>query len=321
MIALAPGLGREQARLALARAFAAAGLGSAALDARVLVCAALRIDHAALIRDPDLALGPAAAGLEAMARRRLAGEPVSRILGTREFFGLSFAVSPDVLDPRPETETLVEAMLAALGPRSDAPLRLLDLGVGSGAILAALLVRLPRSIGIGLDRSSAACAMARANLDRLGLGRRALVACGDWTAPLRGPFDLIVSNPPYIALGDAAALPAAVGFDPPLALFGGPDGLDAYRAIVPTLPALLAPDGCVGLEVGDGQFEAVAGLCAEAGLAIWGGARDLAGRARVIAAGRRDSQIPWQIRHKPPSKKDISPGDLAQSAKTTRLQA
>jgi release factor glutamine methyltransferase len=321
VIGLAPWLPREQARLALARHFASAGLPSSALDARLLVCAALRIDHAALIRDPHLPLGPAAPILEAMAARHLGGEPVSRIRGVREFYGLDFAISGDVLDPRPETETLVEAMLDAIGPRRAVPLRILDLGIGSGAILAALLTRLPQATGIGVDLSPAACRVADANLRRLGLRDRAHLVCGHWTAPLGGSFDLIVSNPPYIAEPDMKRLPPAVRFDPPLALRGGRDGLDAYRQIVPALPSLLADDGCVGVEIGAGQFDAVAELAAGAGLTVWGGSRDLAGRERVVTAGRRPIRGPWQISHKAGAEKDILPGDLAQPGKATRLQA
>jgi release factor glutamine methyltransferase len=276
---------REAARRALARAFAAAAIESADLDARVLLCAALGIDHAGLIRDPDHPLGAAAARVSAFASRRLRREPVSRIIGYRDFWGARFAIDPAVLDPRPDTETLIEAALDHIRGADSELRRMLDLGVGSGAILCALLQRLPQAFGVGVDLSPAACAIARSNLQALGLQSRGGILCGDWTLPLRGQFDLIVSNPPYITAGDISDLaPEVRNHDPRLALDGGEDGLAAYRGIIPALAALLAPGGLIALEFGLGQRAAVAELLRGARFASFEVRLDLAGHERVILA-------------------------------------
>jgi release factor glutamine methyltransferase len=230
---MAAGLGvattRASALTALRAMFAEAGVEDGAADARLLLCAAGGLDRADLIRDPDLPLGAAALErLEPMAGRRAAGEPVSRILARREFWGLPLALSPDVLDPRPDTETLVVAALSEIGDRRGAPLQLLDLGVGSGAILCALLSELPAATGVAVDLSEPAARQARANLAACGLASRSRVVVGSWGAALAEPFDLIVSNPPYIASGEIDGLAREVKrHDPPLALDGGSDGLDA----------------------------------------------------------------------------------------------
>jgi release factor glutamine methyltransferase len=279
-------MSRAKAQRALTEAFTEARLDSAALDARVLTCAALGIDHAGLLRDPDLPLGEAAPNLTAFAKRRLAREPVSRILGKREFFGETYAVDPAVLDPRPDTETLVEAVLAVFGPRADKALRLLDLGTGSGAILGALLGQLPQAIGFGVDLSPAACAIARLNLDGLGLSSRAFILAGHWLAPISGRFDVIVSNPPYIRAGEIAGLDPEVRlFDPHLALDGGPDGLEAYGAIASAVAPHLAPCGILAFELGADQLTPVESILRSCGLEPVGGRRDLAGRERVVLAG------------------------------------
>ena len=278
-----PGTSREKARAQLAWLFRAAGRDGSDLDARLLVCAACGIDHLALVRDPDLPLCEAAGTLADYAARRLVGEPVSRILGRREFWGLSFEISPDVLDPRPDTEGLVGAVLDALGGRRVEPQRLLDLGTGSGAILAALLHELPGAFGIGVDRSPEACHVAATNLRALGLDARSAVVCGSWTAPLAGTFDTVVSNPPYIPSRDMAGLDADVrDHDPHEALDGGADGLDAYRALLPGLCARLAPGGVGAVECGWNQGDAVAALFRKAGLAGVMVYRDLAGHQRVV---------------------------------------
>ena len=278
-----PGTSREDARVQLANRFRQAGLDQSDLDARLLVCAACGIDHLTLVRDPGLPLGKASGTLAAYAARRLAREPVARILGRREFWGLPFMISPDVLDPRPDTEGLVGAVLDALGGRRDAALRLLDLGTGSGAILAALLHELPGATGIGVDRSPEACRVAAANLRALGLDARAGVVCGSWTKSLAGTFDAIVSNPPYIPSREIAGLDAEVlDHDPRDALDGGADGLDAYRAILRGLRACLAPGGVGAVECGWDQGDAVAALFREAGLAGVMVYRDLAGHQRVV---------------------------------------
>ncbi len=208
----------------------------------------------------------------------------ARILGVKEFWSLKLAVSGATLVPRPETETVVEAALAAVAaqrPRARA-LRIADLGTGSGAILLALLSELPEAFGVGTDLDPAALAVARGNARRIGLTRAAYVAC-NMAAALRGPFDLIVSNPPYIASGDIATLPPEVRlFDPCRALDGGPDGLDGYRAIAAAVPALLAPDGALVVELGAGQAEPVAALFAAAGLAPAPPRADLYGVPRAL---------------------------------------
>lgn len=283
--ALDPDMSVEAARRTLARAFAACAREEAALDARLLVEEATGRAHAALIADPDAPLGAAAQALAAMARRRLAGEPVSRILGWREFWSMRFRVTPDTLDPRPDTETLIEAASDAFAARRDEALRMVDFGTGTGAILAALLSQFPRARGVGVDISAAAAAIARDNLERLGFGARAQVVVGDWDDGLEGRFDLIAGNPPYIPAADIAGLaPEVRDHDPRLALDGGADGLDAYRALAGVAARRLAPGGLALFEVGAGQAESVLALCAEAGLVPRGARRDLSGCARVVAA-------------------------------------
>ncbi len=286
---LDPALSRAAAQRLLTQVFAAEGIESAALDARLILCAALGVDHVELVREPDRAIGVAAEELAAMAQRRIARQPVSRILGTREFYGLDFALGPAVLDPRPDTEILVDAVLAALGARRDGPLRLLDLGIGSGAILGALLTKLPSAYGVGVDRSAAACRIAWNNLAALGLAGRSAIICGDWTAALGGTFDVIVSNPPYIASGEIAGLaPEVRDHDPRAALDGGPDGLTAYRVLAPAAAALLAPGGILAFEVGAGQSESVVALLAATGaLTAITSVRDLGGHSRVVTAVRQ----------------------------------
>jgi release factor glutamine methyltransferase len=280
-----PDLPRGGAQSRASQLFAAAGIESAALDARLLLCAALGIDHAVLVRDPGLPLGAGAERLPGFVSRRLRHEPVSRILGHREFWGLAFKITPAVLDPRADTEILVETVLAAFAARRHEPLRLLDLGTGSGAILAALLTELPSAFGVGLDRSFAACRIARENLASLGLAARGHVVQGSWAGTLRGPFDIIVSNPPYIPAGDLELLARDVrDYDPRAALDGGRDGLEPYRLIIPSLPPLLAPGGFVAFEIGATQGEPVSALLRASGLGAPNIKTDLAGHDRVVFA-------------------------------------
>ena len=214
--------------------------------------------------------------------RRLEREPVARILGRRGFWSLSLAIGPDVLDPRPETEGLVGAVLDALGGRREDPLRILDLGTGSGAILCALLHELPGAMGVGVDRSLAACRVARANFARLGLAARAAVVCGDWSDALGGSFDAVVSNPPYVRSGAIAGLDRDVrAYDPLPALDGGEDGLEAYRAIAPSLASFVRTGGVAAFECGGDQGESVAALvrASLAGVRVY---RDLCGLDRVV---------------------------------------
>lgn len=262
---------------------ARAGVPDARTDARLLVGHALGLDRAGLLSSADRIVGPAELErIERLAARRLLREPVSRILGSREFWSLDFLLSPATLDPRPDSETIVEAALA-LTPDQDAPLRVLDLGVGTGCLLFAILSERPNAFGVGLDRSAEAAATAWANAARLGLAGRAAMAVGDWAAPLEGTFDLIVSNPPYIPAGDLAGLePEVVLHDPTLALSGGRDGLDAYRAIAAQAPRLLGPSGWIVLEAGRGQAGDVSALLTGAGLAGVGVRNDLSSVPRAV---------------------------------------
>jgi release factor glutamine methyltransferase len=278
---------RDEARLGLARALAAAGIDSADLDARVLLCGALGIGHLDLIREPGAALGDGAALLNDFTARRMNREPVSKILGYRDFWDMRIGVGPHVLDPRPDTEILVEAVLSHGAGLSPPFLRLLDLGVGSGAILCALLRGFPGSFGLGIDVSPRACATARANLVALGLLGRGQIACGNWTEALTGRFNVIVSNPPYIPKGTIAGLDREVrDHDPLLALDGGEDGLVAYRQIIPRLPSLLAAPGLIAFEVGPGQAAPVARLLEETEFCDINVMPDLAGRERILLARR-----------------------------------
>ncbi|GJE26695.1 peptide chain release factor N(5)-glutamine methyltransferase [Methylobacterium organophilum] len=282
----APGEPRRDALRTAQRLFAEAGIGEARSDARFLLLHTLGLTMTDLALRGEAPLGEEGArALTIAVARRLSGEPVARILGAWEFWGLPFALSPETLVPRPDTETLVEAALAC-APERDAPLRLLDLGTGSGCILIALLHERPAAMGLGLDRSEGALRAARGNAVANGVAGRALFLRGDWCAPVAGPFDLIVSNPPYIAAGAIPGLSWEVrGHDPLAALDGGADGLDAYRAILGACarrPGLLAPGGAVLFEVGYDQADAVLALGAASGLPEGDVVRDLAGHRRVV---------------------------------------
>jgi release factor glutamine methyltransferase len=271
----------------LRQAFAGAGLDTPALDARLLVAAALGITPMDLALRPDAPMTPAEArSVEAFKARRLAREPVARILGEAEFWGLPFRLSPDTLVPRPDTETLVETALRLVPERSE-PLTLLDLGTGSGCLLVALLHEYREAVGIGLDRSLGALATARGNACRNGVGERAFFVRADWAAPVRGPVDLVVSNPPYIASAIIPDLDRDVReHDPVLALDGGPDGLAAYRAILADAPRLLRPGGLLLLEIGYDQGEKLEGLTASGPLETLGIHPDLSGNPRCVALKR-----------------------------------
>lgn len=272
----------------VAAALTAAGFDEPRRRARRLVAAALGVSAAEVFSQLDRMI-PAADSerVAELLTRTLRHEPLSRILGRREFWGLEFHLSADTLDPRPETETVVEAVLARLTERTR-PYRFLDLGTGSGCLLLSLLAEFRAASGVGVDRAPGAVLAARANAVRLGLAARAAFVVGDWAAALAGAFDAIVANPPYIATGDIAALPREVrDFDPHRALDGGPDGFDAYRAIAAVLPRLLAPGGVFAAEIGQGQEGAVAALLAGRGLAIDEVVPDLAGIPRCVVARPR----------------------------------
>ncbi|GAA4249636.1 peptide chain release factor N(5)-glutamine methyltransferase [Azospirillum formosense] len=265
-----------------------AGIDTPDLDARLLVEHALGLTrHDLFTRASDPVPEPDAARLLALVERRAGREPVGRILGHREFWTIDLALNPDTLEPRPDTETLVEAVLKAL-PDRNAPLRLLDLGTGTGCILLALLAELPNATGLGVDLSPGAVAAATANAARNGLAERARFQTGNWGAGLGERFAVVVSNPPYIPSADIAALdPEVREHDPLRALDGGADGLDAYRIIAAQLPDLLPPGGLAGLEVGQGQAADVTGLLAAAGLEPAGVFRDLGGVERCVLGRRR----------------------------------
>ena len=281
----------ETARRALTARFKSNGIDSAELDARLLVGATLGLDLTGLIASANRPVTTAeAARLEDFTRRRLAGEPVARIIGLKEFWGLPLQLSAATLVPRPDTETVVELALQMLRapPHPNHQLRIADLGTGSGAILLALLSELPEADGIGTDISEAALQTARANAARLGLAPRADFVAGDYAAPLTGRFDLIVSNPPYIRSADILGLATEVrDHDPLAALDGGSDGLDAYRALIPQAASLLASGGALVVEVGEGQSGDVEGLMTAAGLIAEGPPKaDLAGVRRAVG-GRK----------------------------------
>lgn len=261
-----------------------------ALDARVLVGHALDLDHAGLIRDAGRALTSAEIdAVASVATRRLGREPVARIVGMKEFWSLPLSINAATLVPRPETETVVEAALAAVdaaGARHRA-LRLLDIGTGSGALLLALLSELPNGFGVGTDVVPDALAVAHGNAVRLGLGERASFVACDMLTALRGPFDLVVSNPPYVPSEAIAALaPGVRNFEPRIALDGGPDGLNAYRAMTAQAAHVVAPGARLVVEHGADQGAAVAAIMSECGFTVTTPTHDLSGRQRVVTAVR-----------------------------------
>jgi release factor glutamine methyltransferase len=284
---LVPGLTVGAARRLAAQMLRDRGIDSAELDARILTGHAAALDHAAMLSQHDRPLDDTqAAALTQMLRRRLDGVPVARIVGIKEFWGLPLQVTAATLVPRPETETVVETALALLdadGPRGRA-LRIADLGAGTGALLLALLSELPNAAGVATDIDTAALAAARANARRLQLdGRAHFVAC-DFGTALSGGFDVVVSNPPYIASGDINGLAAEVRHDPRRALDGGRDGLACYRAIAADARRLLAPGGHLVVEVGLGQEPPVAALLRAGGLEPLPAKPDLSGIARALPA-------------------------------------
>ncbi len=281
----------DAARRALAVRFSAAGLEAAELDARLLLGAALKLDLTGLIAS---GARPLTAGetqlIEALVARRLNGEPVARILGEKEFWGLPLRLSAETLVPRPDTETVVELALELLreAPLPDRPIRMLDIGTGTGAILLALLSEQPGAFGVGTDISEGALATARQNAVALGFASRATFVNCSYASALKGPFDLVVSNPPYIPSAEIAGLAEEVrGHDPRAALDGGADGLDAYRALIPQAAQLLSDGGVLVVEAGYDQARDIEGLMTAAGLTVPSPPKaDLAGIPRAIA-GRK----------------------------------
>lgn len=269
------------------KALRAAGIDAPAREARLLLTHAAQVPPAVMIGFPERPVdAAAAAAFRALLARRVEREPISHLLGEREFWSLPFLVSRDVLDPRPDSEVLIEAVLAEMEDRAK-PRRVLDLGTGSGCLLITLLRELPSAQGWGVDLSPAALDVARRNATRLGVSDRAILREGRWTDALDPAdgrtFDLIVSNPPYIVGSDIDHLaPEVARHEPRLALDGGADGLDAYRALAPLVARHLGAGGLVALEIGVGQAEDVTALFVGAGLVAAGRRRDLAGHERCL---------------------------------------
>jgi release factor glutamine methyltransferase len=305
------------ALIELGTLLAEAGLDEPRREARLLLAVVLDMPLAQMIAHPDQRLGAQAPRLSAMTRRRMAHEPLSRLLDRRGFMDLDLMINPATLDPRPETEHLVEAVLARLehGAQKcerfcehtmrknkeleqgfdsiktqgaldrDAALNIIDLGTGSGAILIALLRALPHARAIGVDRAEAACHCARANAARYGLDARADFICGDLGTMLKGGFDVVVSNPPYIPTRDLAGLAREVReHDPVLALDGGADGLYFYRRLAGDSPRLLKAGGLLAVEIGAGQAQDVAAIFRQARLQHLEFMKDYAGHIRVVCA-------------------------------------
>lgn len=266
----------REALIQAAGRLAGAGVESPRLEARLLLAHALGLTPESVIGDRTQLIDPAR--FDPLVTRRATGEPLAYILGYREFWSLRFAVSPATLVPRPESETLIEAARSAL-PQAR---RILDLGTGTGCLLIAALTEFPTAFGVGVDRSEAAVHLARDNAARLGVAGRASFACGDWDEALTGHFDLVLSNPPYV---ESAAIPRLMPevarFEPRTALDGGPDGLDAYRRLLPALSDRLSPGGIAVLEIGAGQKDAVERLARAEGMTMCARA-DLAGIPRAV---------------------------------------
>jgi release factor glutamine methyltransferase len=259
-----------------ARCLGLVGIENPRLEARLLLAHALGCGPEDLIRDLSAGIEPS--GFESLLARRAAHEPLAYILGRREFWSLPFRVSPATLIPRPETETVVEAALA-LCPGAN---YVLDLGTGTGCLLLAYLHEQPQAFGVGVDQSEAAVRLARRNAADVGLAARSAFVRADWAESVGGPFDLVLSNPPYIPTADLATLmPEVAAHEPRAALDGGESGLTAYRAIISALPRLLSPSGMAVLELGIGQFDAVAAIARAANFGSE--ARfDLSGTARAM---------------------------------------
>lgn len=277
---------RIQAKEALREAvknLQAAHVETASLDARLLLEYALGLSREQLLMKIDEAMSPQQiAHFRVLIEMRSRRQPIAQIIGKREFFGLTFKVTPSVLDPRPDSETLIEAALKRCKDRQ-APLRILDLGTGTGCLLLALLYEFPQAKGVGVDISDEALKVAQENAVHLGLQSRASFVASHWCMRVDGVFDIIISNPPYIPTGGIAALsPEVAEFEPKLALDGGADGLNCYRAVVASIPQHLAEGGMAILELGMGQQPAVEKLVTQSGLKTAGVAHDIQGIARAL---------------------------------------
>ena len=287
----APPLTLAQALRRATAELASVGIEGPGNDARLLISAALGLSAAQLLARPERLLRPEEAqSFGRLIARRVAREPVSRILGEREFYGRTFGISPATLDPRPDSETLIDhtLKLVTLEGWQSRALRILDVGTGSGCLLLTLLAELPGAFGVGTDVSVAALETARANAVRLGLARSAGWLAGDLVAAVRGPFDILISNPPYIpSLEIAQVEPEVREHDPLLALDGGADGVAFFRRLSASVEEIV-PDGWIVLETGYNQTDAVATLLAAQGLREISVQRDVAGRRRCVAARTRN---------------------------------
>jgi release factor glutamine methyltransferase len=286
---LAAGISLQQACELMTQAFRAAGIDEPQADARILAAHTLGLNRAQIISQGERIIDTQEAeAMSAHAVRRISREPVSRILGSREFWGLNLTIDSSVLDPRPDTETVVEAALDWITTRhlKNEKLRVLDIGTGSGALLLALLWELPAAHGVATDKSIAALTLARSNARNLAFADRCTFIACNFTDALRGPFDLVVSNPPYISSEEIRGLaPEVRDHDPLIALDGGDDGLTAYRAIAADASRLLAPQGRLVVELGQGQADSVSAIVRSAGLTIETPIRrDLAGVNRALCA-------------------------------------
>ena len=270
-----------------ARKLQLAGIERARAEARLLAGHALGVAMEQVVgSDARILSRHQADAIERLVQLREARRPMAQVLGYREFYGRRFAVTADVLTPRPDSETLIDAVLQRVPERSST-LKILELGVGSGCLLLSLLAELPLARGTGIEISPEALVVAGANAEALGLADRVALQAGDWSAAANGRFDVIVSNPPYIPRAEIAALePEVARYEPALALDGGEDGLDYYRRLGLDLGRLLAPDGFVALEVGRGQADDVAAILVASGIGTIERQRDLGGIERCVLAAR-----------------------------------
>ena len=267
------------------------GIDAARLDARVLLAHAMGERELVDARPDREVSSLAQAAFRAFVDRRASREPIAYITGHKEFWSLAFDVGPGALVPRPESETLIEE-LTRLVPDRNAPLRLLDLGTGSGCLLVSALKEYPHSQGTGVDASEAALGWARRNAAKLGVAPRCVLVFGNWAERIEGPFDAILTNPPYIRTEEIAALaPEVSRYEPVPALDGGPDGLAAYRAIAMKVASLLKPEGVLLAEIGEGQSESVTTIFEAASLDVVTIARDLSGIPRCVVGRPRNRRV------------------------------
>lgn len=278
----------KAAWMALVKTLKAGDIDSPVADARLLVQHALNLSHEDLLMQADRALADGeSAKIDGLAKRRLAREPVSRIVGMRAFWKADYIVTPATLDPRADSETIIEGALAHAQPgKGEAALRVLDLGTGTGCLLISLLQEWPNAIGVGVDISADAAEVAKRNAEAIGVSSRAHILAQDWVDYMPDAlFDVVISNPPYIDHSEAESLsPEVINHDPHVALFAGGNGLDAYRAILQHLDRWLKPGGWLIVETGYRQAEQVAQMMRGAGLEVVETRMDLGGHPRVVVA-------------------------------------